>query len=709
MGVLTTITLLAVVAVVLRRAARRRAKPSVHRARSARRPVLLLIIGIIGTQLTLAPPAVAQDCAEAPNPERPGTGLVGALDPAEGNGEDGSAYIDYGYAGMVWHVYDDSCMLASSITDPSSTMDTWAGNQLFNVAKTIVGATNSLHYTVMEGGLLNPLYDAVASGAEKVYSNVFMQLFGIAALLLALLLFRHIWRGNLPAISRKTLFALAGLWLAASSFTLLRYYDEIDRAIVQGTTNIQAGFVEDSNDRLTRDILPTNLHNRVVYDNWLRGEFGAPDAPQAEEHGRDLLDAQAYTWAEVRNGDDADQAVMDGKKEDYKQIAGQLGPATGYFTGEDGSRTGAGFLAMFQSFVYSLFQLFAKAVVLFAQVMVRLLTLAAPLIGLVALLHHDILRKVGRIAGAVVLNLVVLSVLAGIHALLLQAIFAASGALSLLTQMALAAIVTIVFFMVGRPMRRMWQMVELSVGAMGSALPNAGQGLFSRFRRRGKDSAPTPQDEFWNGVRGSDDTEQASGPAGRGRRVRPEASNPVTVSAQRMDDTTGRPLRPDGRATVLPNTGTYGAAALPAAGRHRAAADHLVPGTAQSGETGATVNRVSQPSRRVDTVPVSDRSWDRDDDPVIVPSRLAAEAPAQPVRDGQVPAYANASPDRPVAAAAPSTPTPRAEPAMQPRPPRVPMRRADPEVVAGRPATVVYRPSRGLEVRDERDTDAIMR
>ncbi|MQA08033.1 MAG: magnesium transporter, partial [Pseudonocardiaceae bacterium] len=189
-----------------------------------------MVVAIIGAQLALAPPAMAQDCGEAPNPERPGSGMVGALDPAEGNGEDGSAYIDYGYAGMVWHVYDDNCMLSKNITDPDSTMDTWAGNQLFNIGKNIVGATNSLHYTVMEGGLLNPLYNAVKTGAEKVYNNVFMQLFGVAALILAVFLFRHIWRGNLPAISRRTLFALAGLWLAASSFTLLRYYDEIDRA-----------------------------------------------------------------------------------------------------------------------------------------------------------------------------------------------------------------------------------------------------------------------------------------------------------------------------------------------------------------------------------------------------------------------------------------------------------------------------------------------
>src|SRR5699024_3238854 len=102
-----------------------------------------------------------------------------------------------------------------------------------------------------------------------------------------------------------------------------------------------------------------------------------------------------------------------------------------------------------------------------AQILVRLFTLTAPLIGLVALLHHDILRRVGKVVGAIVFNLLVLSVLAGVHALLLQAIFTAGNDLSILTQMAVAGIVTVLLFLVGKPGRRLWQMVEMSVGMVG--------------------------------------------------------------------------------------------------------------------------------------------------------------------------------------------------------------------------------------------------
>ncbi|HVW40887.1 MAG TPA: magnesium transporter [Amycolatopsis sp.] len=646
---------------------------------------LLLLLQTLAT----APSASAAACGDAPNPERPGSGMVGALDPAEGQGEAGSAYSDYGYAGMVWNTYETNCSPLSSIASPNSTIDTWAGNELFNVAKNLVGATNSLHYTVMQGGLLNPIYNAVKAGAEKVYNNIYGQLFGLAALILAILMFRNIWRGDLAAVSKRGLYALAAMWLAASSLAMLRYFDPIDNAIVQTTTNIQAGFVDDSQDRGVRHILPTDLHNQVVYNNWLRGEFGAADAPQAQQFGRPLLDAQAFTWAQLRNGDDANQAVVDGKKNSYKQIATQLGPATGYFTGEDGSRTGAGFLALLQSLVYALFQLLAKASVLLAQVLIRLFALTAPLIGLVALVHHDILRRVAKVLGGVGFNLIVLAVLAGVHALLLQAIFAAGNSLSMLTQMALAGLVTILLFLVGRPVRRLWQMVEMSVGMVGSSVP-APSGLFSRFRR--KNAGPTPQDEFWQGVRDSDDSDlETRGPMGAtagGGRFRPEAT--IFANSQRLDGAGSRAARP---AAAWSGAPWPGGGALPGNGSRRALPSGGGPGVRPGYVAGGgpddyvysappgTTRRADawvppQPqSRRVDTSPVFDREWEQRES-VVVPSRMAT------------PRVSAASP-------APWAPQPR---------------RAERELVGGKPVHVLYRPSRGIEVREDlRDTDHFVR
>jgi hypothetical protein len=644
---------------------------------------------LLGLQaVATAPSASAAACGDAPTPERPGSGMVGAIDPPATHGENGSAYLDYSYAGMVWYVYQTDCGPLSGITSPNSTIDTWAGNQLFNIGKNLVGATNSLHYTVMEGGLLNPIYGAVKTGAEKVYNNIYAQLFGLAALLLAIMMFRNIWRGDLSAVSKRALYGLGAVWLAASSLAMLRYFDPIDKAIVQTTTNIQAGFVDDSGNRVVREILPTELHTQVVYNNWLRGEFGAPDASQATQFGRPLLDAQAFTWDQIRAGDDANQGVVDSKKAAYKNIAGQLGTATPYFTGEGGSRTGAGFLALLQSLVYALFQLLAKASVLLAQVLIRLFALTAPLIGLVALVHHDILRRVGKVLGGVAFNLIVLAVLAGVHALLLQAIFAAGNSLPMLTQMVMAGLVTVLLFLVGRPVRRLWQMVEMSVGMVGSSIPAPSGGIFSRFRRK---QGPTPQDEFWQGVRDSDDSDlETRGPMGAtagGGRYRPEAT--IFANSQRLDGAGSMAARPaaawsgapwpgggalpgNGSRRALPAGGAPGA--LPGYAPAGGGSDDYVysapPGTTRRADAGWVAPQPQ--SRRVDTSPVFDIDQP---DSVLVPSRLRA-TPVSPTR-------------------APSAPQPR-------RPER--------ELVGGKPVFVVYRPSRGIEVReDPRDTDSIVR
>jgi hypothetical protein len=657
----------------------------------SRKATMFAVMLVLGLQaIATAPAASAAACGEAPNPERPGAGMVGAIDPPEGHGEPNSAYIDYGYAGMVWNTFETDCS-GINLTPAGSTLDSWGGNQLFNLGKNIVGATNSLHYTVLEGGLLNPIYAAVKSGAEKVYNNIYAQLFGLVALILSIMMFRNIWRGDLAAVSKRALYALAGIWLAASSLAMLRYFDPIDKAIVQTTTNIQAGFVDESGDRIVRDILPTQLHTQIVYNNWLRGEFGTPTAPQAEQFGKPLLDAQAFTRNQLVNGDDGNQGVIDGKKNAYKDISTKLGPATGYFTGEAGGRTGAGFLSLGQALVYSLFQLLAKASVLLAQVLIRLFALTAPLIGLVALLHPEILRRVLKVAGGVAFNLVVLSVLAGVHALLLQAIFDAGNSLNMLTQMVLAGLITVLLFMVGRPVRRLWQMVEMSVSMVGAAVPSPGGGIFSRFKRNR--NGPTPQDEFWQNVRDTDDVVDGEqrGPLGAtagGGRFRPEAT--IFANAQRLDSTSGAGRPAAAWSGAWPGAINGGpAGALPAGGRPGSPVyGQYNPANGDPGDyvvvgAGGRPTLRREESRRVDTSPVADRRWTDEPEPVVVPSDL--RTPESGFND-----YAPQD--------VPRTPGVRAQP-----------RRVDPEVVAGKPVFVLYRPSRGIEVREEpRDTDQAM-
>ena len=319
---------------------------------------LMAAIALFSPSSALASSGLAQvpgadDCKQPPNPERPGSGMVGAIDPTPLQaGAPNSAYHEVGYAGLVWHTYDLGCG-PSGLRNPNAVIDTWTGNLLFDVGKAIVGATNGLHYALSDGGLLAPLNDLIVSGTVALYDSVYAPWFGLVALLLAIVLFRSIWRGDLAAVSKRAAWALAGIWLAAATYlTPLLYTQVLDGVLVEGSNDVRSGFLHEVGiDQ--RDALPTLLHDQIIYRNWLRGEFGSPDGPQAAQLGRDLLRAQAYTKQEIADGaDDPKSGVADRKKQEYKAIADRTGSAYGYFQGLDGNRIGVGFLAALQAVMF---------------------------------------------------------------------------------------------------------------------------------------------------------------------------------------------------------------------------------------------------------------------------------------------------------------------------------------------------------------------
>ncbi len=634
---------------------------------TARRRTLLLLIGLLlGIQAVVGAPALAQnpfgDCKEAPNPERPGSGMVGAIDPTPiGHGRPGSVYAEVGYAGLVWHTYDLGCG-PSGIRDPDAVIGNWTGNQLFNVAKVLVGATNGLHYALADDGLLAPLDDLIVSGTVALYDSVYAPWFGLVAVLLAIVLFRHIWRGDLATVSKRATWALAGIWLAAATYlTPLLYTQVLDDVLVDGSEQIRTGFLDEVGID-GRDALPTLLHDQIIYTNWLRGVFGSPDGPQATELGRDLVRAQAYTKQEIADGaDDPDSGVEERKKQEYEAIAERTGSAYGYFQGVDGSRIGTGFLAMMQAMMFALFQLLAQGALLLAQVLLRVVILVGPVIGLIAILYHELLRGVGRAVGAALLNVIVISALTALHTLVMVWVFDPARGLSVLAQMLLAGLVTLVMLLIARPVRRMWQMVELSVSAVGGALPAAPPGVLSRLRRRR--SEPTATERFWDEARETD-PDPATPPTTAPGRVRPEGAGAVVAVAERLDRAGGstpvatRALGHPAGEPGYPGGGSGTTAALPV-GTGRFGGNGPVPAL----PTGFSSAESQRGSRITDTPPVvAESSWDRsDEDAVLVPSHASH------------------------------------------RPARTSSRRAELEVVAGRPVWVVYRPSRGLVVGDNGD------
>ncbi|MGH8917738.1 MAG: hypothetical protein ACRD0H_05260, partial [Actinomycetes bacterium] len=386
-----------------------------------------------------------------------------------------------------------------------------------------------------------------------------------------IVLFRSIWRGDLATVSRRAAWALAGIWLAAATYlTPVLYTQLLDEVLVEGSNQVRTGFLQEVGVE-QRDGLPTLLHEQIIYRNWLRGEFGSPDGPQAQQLGRDLVRAQAFTKEEIAAGaDDPSSGVSDRKKQEYEAIAARSGSAYGYFQGVDGSRIGVGFLAALQSGMFALFQLLSQAALLLAQIVLRVVILLGPVIGLVAILYHDLLRGVGRAVGAALLNVILLSALTALHTLVLVWIFNPATGMSVLAQMLLAGLITVVMLMVARPVRRMWQMVELSVGAVGGAMPAAPPGVLAKLLRRRAGTEPTASERFWEQTRDTDPAAPDGGTHQAGR-IRPEAGVPVVVVAQRLDRPGGGPSAasmsgvpgPSGPAPGGP--GRDGPAELPAA------------------------------------------------------------------------------------------------------------------------------------------------
>src|SRR5699024_4961444 len=193
--------------------------------------------------------------------------------------------------------------------------------------------------------------------------------------------------------------------------------------------------------------------------------------------------------------------------------------------------------------------------------------------------------------------------------------------------------------------------------------------------------------------RGSDDAGAASG--GTGGRARPEAT--VQATAQRLDRQYSPGTHPSsawtGGATEPAEVAGGDRAALPAAAATSTAAAFSAHGGAGAAAESAGSGRLG---RGADTVPAVQHGWDQGDEPepVVIPSRVAGgNQSAQRMPRQRTGESGTERPLQRAAAAAPGGP-----------------RRAESEMVAGRPVHVLYRPSQGLEVRqDMRDTDSAVR
>jgi hypothetical protein len=575
-----------------------------------------VVTALVAGSVLLGSPAMAQslDCKQPPEPDRPGTGLVGSLDgPSALHGEAGSVYEEVGYAGLTWHNYDLGCA-TSGVLNPSVTTDTWLGNQTFNLAKLTVGGVNWSHYLIADGGeLFAPLDQVITSATKAMYETVFTTWVGLALLAFAVVMLVLAMRGELARQAQRTGIAVFALLIGSAAYLApVDWSKAADGLLLDGVTQMQEGFLGQIGLG-NRDTLPTVLVDQVAYRNWLRGTFGSPDVPQAQEMGRDLLRAQTFTIDEVDQRQD-NQQLADKKKADYGALADRMGDRYSYFTGATGSRIGSGALAAIMAVCIALFQLLSKVLVLVALLVIRLMVITAPAIAVVALLKPDVIPAILRVAGSAIVNTLIVGALAGLHALLVVSLFRPGANVDLWLALLVTGVVTVVLWAVARPFRRLVSMVSLTREQFGGIVPGVSEGPMSRALQRVRGAPPEDRQSRWWSER-----QNSVGP-GDPDAVRPEAesvpSHPVGPGARPWRR--GRP-EPAERATPgAPSIAEPRRGALPVGASGRPAGGSGFPGRTDPGE-------------------VDDRSIYRRPD--AMPRRGGDPVPVQPELVDGVPVY----------------------------------------------------------------------
>ena len=386
------------------------------------------------------------DCKDAPTAQLPGSGITGFLDPGPATppqpldpfvaNPSTSVYEQYGYAGLGWHTYDLGC--GGSMRDVEASIDTATGNFLMSSATWGTAASNGLHNKVAHPEqYMAPLDDVVAGVTQRLHDSIWSPWGATALLGVGAMLLFYSMNGRLSSVTSAAAWALLVLAVVAGIGQYpTRVATFFDHTVSSSVASINAGVSGLTNLPSSSDPARAQgalVVDRVLYDNWLRGQLGSTESAAAKKWGPPLFKASAFTWAEAKQAEQdpaAGKRIAETKADNWKKTAAEIEKddpvAYGYLQGKSGGRAGTGLMVALGSTFSLLFRLVADIFLFAGLVMLRLLVMLFPAVAVVGVMAPmaSVVRRVFSMGGAAVVNVVAFSAGSAVHATVISAVLA---------------------------------------------------------------------------------------------------------------------------------------------------------------------------------------------------------------------------------------------------------------------------------------------
>jgi hypothetical protein len=480
-----------------------------------------LLVAIVATMFAVPAPARAQpnlpipnlpgvsDCKEAPTPEVPGRGLTGFFSnepktlppPGDPFAENATTtiYEQYGYAGLRWNTYDLGCG-PSAARNPDATVGTAVADWIFNLPKMAVAATNAVVEAAFNPTFLGVFNDFIVTVVDTLRRTVFDEW---VFLVLAAMGFLLIWQARKASLASSTAAVGWALLVMVIATFLFRWplqagqvADQSVSAVLGAVSGGLNGQEPGKGSAGPASRSAANLHESILYESWLAGEFGNANSATARKYGPALFDAQALTWREariLRDDPDRGREIVEAKKEKFKQTAAQVQRADPdayeYLTGKrSDTRVGFSFLAGLAALCGLPFLFVSALLVIGALLIIRMAVMLFPAFATLGVFPtmRGLVIGVGNTVAAALINCLVFGIGAAITIRGIGVLLAPESALPTWLVIVLMLLLTLVMWVALSPFRRLTQMIGTSramFGDFSGGIGTTGR-RFGQFGRR---------------------------------------------------------------------------------------------------------------------------------------------------------------------------------------------------------------------------------